>query len=142
MQQVQRPAARPQLQHIEWPESFDDWMIDIVRRRALRLNSGARRRGVFGSVRAVELAHVLENARDDKGHWRCGICHDPVTLHDLSFDHVLALADGGEHAAHNLVPAHRKCNEIKGSEKAQHRANALDRWLDEWADGSRSRTAS
>jgi 5-methylcytosine-specific restriction endonuclease McrA len=127
---------------LEWPASFDDWMIDIVRRRALRLNSGARRRGVIGAVRAVELAHVLEHARNGNGQWLCGICKLPVTLHDLSFDHVLALADGGEHAAHNLVPAHRKCNEIKGSEKAQHRASALDRWFDEWADNSRSRTAS
>jgi len=146
--QVARPATRPaprprpQPQHLEWPASFDDWMIDIVRRRALRLNSGARRRGVIGAVRAVELAHVLEHARNGNGQWLCGICKLPVTLHDLSFDHVLALADGGEHAAHNLVPAHRKCNEIKGSEKAQHRANALDRWFDEWADNSRSRTAS
>ena len=35
----------------------------------------------------------------------------------------------------NIVPAHRQCNEIKGSEKAQFRASALDRWLDEWAGG-------
>jgi 5-methylcytosine-specific restriction endonuclease McrA len=56
-----------------------------------------------------------------------------VTLGDLSFDHILALADGGEHAAHNLAPAHRKCNEIKGSEKAQMRSSALDRWLNEWS---------
>ncbi len=108
-------------------------MIDIVRRRALRLNSGARRRGVTGTVRAVELAHVLEKSRDAQGRWKCAICHQTVTLDDLSFDHVIALADGGEHAAHNLVPAHRKCNEIKGSETAQNRANALDRWLSEWA---------
>lgn len=140
--QTPHPTPRPQPQHLDWPETFDDWMIDIVRRRALRLNSGARRRGVVGAVRAVELAHVLEHARNGNGQWLCGICKLPVTLHDLSFDHVLALADGGEHAAHNLVPAHRKCNEIKGSEKAQHRANALDRWFDEWADNSRSRTAS
>ena len=143
-----RQTTRPQPQHLEWPESFDDWMIDIVRRRALRLNSGARRRGVVGSVRAVELAHVLESSRNGNGQWLCGICKTPVTLHDLSFDHVQALADGGEHAAHNLAPAHRKCNEIKGSEKAQHRAHALDRWFDEWTNGtngtngSRSRTAS
>ncbi|MGH2486546.1 MAG: HNH endonuclease [Ktedonobacterales bacterium] len=108
-------------------------MIDIVRRRALRLNSGARRRGVQGTVRAVELAHVLEKSVDTQGRWQCAICHQTVTLDDLSFDHVLALADGGEHAAHNLVPAHRKCNEIKGSEKAQNRAQAFDRWLSEWA---------
>ncbi len=108
-------------------------MIDIVRRRALRLNSGARRRGVRGTVRAVELAHILEHSKDRDGRWLCAICDEPVTLNDLSFDHVVALADGGEHAATNLVPAHRKCNEIKGSEKAQNRAQALDRWLSEWA---------
>lgn len=137
-----RPQPHPQPQHLEWPESFDDWMIDIVRRRALRLNSGARRRGVDGSVRAVDLAYVLERSRNGQGQWLCAICKLPVTLHDLSFDHVQALADGGEHAAHNLAPAHRKCNEIKGSEKAQHKAQLLDRWFDEWTNGSRSRTAS
>jgi 5-methylcytosine-specific restriction endonuclease McrA len=108
-------------------------MIDIVRRRALRLNSGARRRGVRGSVRAVELGHILAQSADKEGRWICALCHAPVTLDDLSFDHVVALADGGEHAAYNLVPAHRKCNEIKGSEKAQSRTIALDRWLNEWS---------
>ena len=117
----------------QWPSNFDDWMMDIVRRRALRLNSGARRRGVHGSVRAVDLAYILDQSADADGRWRCALCHGVVTLNDLSFDHVVALADGGEHAAHNLVPAHRKCNEIKGSEKAQYRAQALDRWLSEWA---------
>ncbi len=134
---AQHPAPRPApsrpAESLTWPESFDDWMMDIVRRRALRLNSGARRRGVTGSVRAVELAHILERSADSQGRWRCALCHNVVTLDDLSFDHVVALADGGEHAAQNLVPAHRKCNEIKGSEKAQGRAQALDRWLAEWA---------
>ena len=120
-----------------WPESFDEWMIDIVRRRALRLNAGARRRGVRGAVRAVDLAHILDCTRDAQGRWICALCHRPVTLDDLSFDHVVALADGGEHAADNLVPAHRKCNEIKGSEKAQSREKALDRWLTEWSAGAR-----
>lgn len=129
---MSKPAPRS-VADLAWPSTFDDWMMDIVRRRALRLNSGARRRGVHGSVRAVELAHILERTRDAQQRWTCALCHEPVTLHDLSFDHVVALADGGEHAAHNLVPAHRKCNEIKGSEKAQNRSQALDRWLGEWA---------
>jgi 5-methylcytosine-specific restriction endonuclease McrA len=133
------PHPRP-IPHLEWPASFDDWMIDIVRRRALRLNSGARRRGVRGSVRAVELGHILAQSVDAQGNWICALCHGPVTLNDLSFDHVQALADGGEHAAHNLVPAHRKCNEIKGSEKAQHRAHAVERWLEEWASSHRGST--
>lgn len=124
--------------NLEWPSRFDDWMIDIMRRRALRLNSGARRRGSPGSVRAVELAHIMENSTDDQGRWICAICHLPMTLQDLSFDHIVALADGGEHAAHNLAPTHRKCNEIKGSEKAQYRVQARDRWLSEWATGQTS----
>ncbi len=127
-----RPAPRVE-ENLPWPETFDEWMVDIVRRRALRLNSGARRRGVHGTVRAVDLAHILDRSKDTQGRWICAICKGPVTLNDLSFDHVVALADGGEHAAHNLVPAHRTCNEIKGSEKAQYRAQALDRWLSEWA---------
>jgi hypothetical protein len=53
---------------------------------------------------------------------------------------VVALADGGEHEAANLVPAHRKRNEIKGSEKAQHRASAVDRWLSEWAGAHQGAT--
>jgi len=123
--------------NLDWPSNFDDWMIDIMRRRALRLNSGARRRGASGSVRAVELAHIVERSHDDQGRWICAICDLPVTLDDLSFDHIVALADGGEHAAYNLAPTHRKCNEIKGSEKAQYRAQSLDRWLTEWAAGGR-----
>jgi len=134
-------VARAEPESLAWPSSFDDWMIDIVRRRAIRLNSGARRRGVRGSVRAVDLAHILEHSKNKDGHWTCALCHGPVTLEDLSFDHVTALADGGEHAAHNLVPAHRKCNEIKGSEKAQVRAQALDRWISEWAATARSTTS-
>ena len=126
------------LEHLHWPASFDDWMMDIVRRRALRLNSGARRRGVRGSVRAVDLAHILDRSADSEGRWRCALCHAVVTLNDLSFDHVVALADGGEHAPYNLVPAHRKCNEIKGSEKAQYRAQALDRWLSDWASTAKT----
>jgi 5-methylcytosine-specific restriction endonuclease McrA len=96
---------------------------------------------VRGSVRAVDLAHILDRSADSEGRWRCALCHAVVTLDDLSFDHVVALADGGEHAPHNLVPAHRKCNEIKGSEKAQYRAQALDRWLSDWAATTRT-TAS
>lgn len=127
--------------NLDWPATFDDWMIDIMRRRALRLNSGARRRGSPGSVRAVELAHIVERHTDEQGRWLCAICHKPMTLTDLSFDHIVALADGGEHAAHNLAPTHRKCNEEKGSEKAQARADLRERWMDEWANGTRGPSA-
>jgi 5-methylcytosine-specific restriction endonuclease McrA len=138
------PLPRPNRADLAWPASFDDWMIDIIRRRALRLNSGARRRGAYGSVRAVELGHILEQHKDHQGRWICDICKEPVTLADLSFDHKVALADGGTHEAANLVPAHRKCNEIKGSEKAQYRVQAVERWLSEWAttnDGATPRGA-
>ena len=138
-----RPVAPARYaEPLAWPATFDDWMIDIVKRRALRLNSGARRRGVNGSVRAVDLAHILDRSADAQGRWLCDICHQAVTLNDLSFDHKVALADGGEHAAHNLVPAHRKCNEIKGSEKAQYRAQAVERWFTEQFATRSAATAS
>ncbi len=132
---MRTPARAPRTSQPElaWPASFDDWMIDIIRRRALRLNSGARRRGAYGTVRAVELGHILEQHKDAQGRWICDICKEPVTLTDLSFDHKMALADGGRHEAENLVPAHRKCNEIKGSEKAQYKVQLIERWLGEWA---------
>ena len=94
---------------------------------------------MIGAVRAVELAHVFV-ARNGNGEWLCGICKLPVTLHDLLFDHVLALADGGEQRGRQSGAAHRKCNEMKVASRAsRQRAGS---WFDEWADNSRSRTAS
>lgn len=34
----------------------------------------------------------------------------------FSFDHIIALADGGENHIDNMWPAHIACNERKGSE--------------------------
>lgn len=45
----------------------------------------------------------------------CGICSQEVLLSDLSFDHIIPLARGGDHIEENLQVAHRKCNSSKGA---------------------------
>lgn len=44
---------------------------------------------------------------------RCWLCRRPV-LSDWSRDHVIPLAEGGDHTYNNLRLAHRRCNEVKG----------------------------
>lgn len=62
----------------------------------------------------VNYHRVLE--RD--GYW-CYICEKPIDpttkdeLAKLSFDHVVALACGGDHAESNIKPAHKACNSRK-----------------------------
>lgn len=46
----------------------------------------------------------------------CHICKlDIPDESDLHFDHVIPLAKGGPHAAHNIRPAHAFCNRSKGA---------------------------
>lgn len=37
------------------------------------------------------------------------------TKFSFSFDHIIALADGGENHIDNMQPTHIRCNELKGS---------------------------
>jgi 5-methylcytosine-specific restriction endonuclease McrA len=45
----------------------------------------------------------------------CGICNLPVPLHEVTLDHIIPLARGGEHSYRNIQLAHRSCNSSKGS---------------------------
>ena len=49
--------------------------------------------------------------RDDG---ECGICGEDVDPFSFSIDHVLALADGGDHSYANTQAAHLRCNQLKG----------------------------
>ena len=66
----------------------------------------ARRRQVF--VEKVELLVLYER---DKGI--CGICKKKLPLAWASFDHILPLAQGGEHSYKNMQIAHLSCNSRK-----------------------------
>jgi 5-methylcytosine-specific restriction endonuclease McrA len=74
---------------------------------ALRKNS--RSRGAEIVDRVVPLV-VLE--RDDG---LCGICGEDVDPMDFDIDHVVAIADGGEHSYENVQLAHSSCNSRKSA---------------------------
>ena len=46
----------------------------------------------------------------------CALCGQPITREgDLSLDHIVPRSLGGSDYLHNMQPAHRKSNELKGN---------------------------
>lgn len=46
----------------------------------------------------------------------CALCGRPITKErDLTLDHTVPHSRGGSDYLHNMQPAHRKCNELKGN---------------------------
>lgn len=46
---------------------------------------------------------------------RCYWCNEPLTLADMTIDHVIPMCRGGGHTQFNLVVSCLKCNQDKGS---------------------------
>lgn len=46
---------------------------------------------------------------------RCGICHMPLTAHDMDFDHIVPVALGGTDTERNLRLVHAGCNRSRGA---------------------------
>lgn len=59
----------------------------------------------------------------ERDGWRCHICCKPVPrvggnaehMNGATVDHLLPIADGGEHEWHNVALAHRSCNLARGT---------------------------
>jgi hypothetical protein len=85
---------------------------DEVFRDSVQAQAHARRAEALGlGSLHITLGYLLER---DK--WRCGICGKRIASRDdASMDHIVPLADGGEHALANVQAAHRKCNYAKGA---------------------------
>ena len=46
----------------------------------------------------------------------CALCGKPISRErDLTLDHIVPHSCGGSDWLHNMQPAHRKCNELKGN---------------------------
>lgn len=75
------------------------------------------RRGVTGAVQRFNPMTILE-----RDNWRCYICgvwtpqHLRGTFHPNApeLDHIIALADGGDHTPENVACCCRRCNQAKG----------------------------
>jgi 5-methylcytosine-specific restriction endonuclease McrA len=90
----------------EWNRSNQPTRRDQRQRRRARLR---------GSI-SVSVT-VAEIWRRDRG--RCGICAQPLTLQDVSIDHILPISCGGTHEPRNVRVTHLKCNIAR-----QHRGAA------------------
>lgn len=85
--------------------------------------------GAYHRRRALKLGATVESFRPseifERDEWTCGICREPVAR-DLKFpdpmsvslDHIVALANGGEHSRANTQCAHLTCNVRKGARVA------------------------
>lgn len=86
---------------------------------AKTFEDNARRRGALIVERVVPLV-VLE--RDDG---ECGVCGSDVDpFGDFEIDHIVAIADGGEHSYENVQLAHPACNRRKAVEERDARKAA------------------
>ena len=88
-------------------------------------------------LRAEEL-HVLSTLTTDE--WRrvveasdfyCHLCGEKTILEirspeRLSLDHVLPMIRGGENTVENVLPAHRRCNQLRSDMTLEE----FDLWLD------------
>lgn len=57
----------------------------------------------------------------------CYICKGLITFQeDFEFDHIVELADDGEHSFANIAPAHIRCHDLK-SAKSETQRSRIDR---------------
>jgi 5-methylcytosine-specific restriction endonuclease McrA len=93
-------SQKREYSRVTWRDNPDKLRVHAVRRRAAVRGATHER---------VDLAEVLA------AHGRvCHICREAIG-DDLHYDHVIPISRGGAHSFDNLKPAHRLCNQRKGS---------------------------
>ncbi|APG63082.1 hypothetical protein LPB140_10130 [Sphingorhabdus lutea] len=81
--------------------------------------------GPWNSQNALKKAH-------EKHGGNCFYCKKPVGINEYSIDHVEAKQAGNIGHLHNLVIAHRLCNQRKGADLIEYfNADAGEKWLKE-----------
>lgn len=100
-----------------YPEQRYDFPDDPEAKRKRDLISHKRRRAKTRGVHAENVDRTQVGERDG---WRCGICRKRVNRslaypHPMSasLDHVVPLAQGGEHTYANTRIAHLICNNLR-----------------------------
>lgn len=81
-------------------------------RRRRSADANARRRASFYTETIEGVSRDVVAERDNH---TCHICGEWVSAHEMSLDHVVPLARGGEHTYSNIKLAHKVCNSRKGS---------------------------
>lgn len=115
----EKPAGQNQKRKSKKPPLPDDPIertLAIYKPKLKELSrTGYLRAQKAGAV--AEYVDYAEVFRQDKGI--CHICEQLITEgvgqreQHLTFDHVISLAEGGQHTAENIKPAHARCNILK-----------------------------
>lgn len=94
-------------------EKFAKWNRENARKhKQRRADERARRRArQVGAPEVEKIDRASIIARDQS---MCHLCGEFVSPGQMTLDHVVALARGGNHTASNLKVAHRSCNSRKG----------------------------
>lgn len=94
-----------------------------VARAAVKAGKRRRRARERGAVTVERFTDVEVFERDG---WRCGLCRRKVKRHVSvphpeapTIDHVVPLADGGQHTRANVQCAHFLCNSLKSAGGSQ-----------------------
>ena len=80
------------------------------RRRMADISAYRRAKAYTEEVELIERKTII--LRDGQCCYLCGV---ELSIHEVTLDHVVALANGGSHTEDNLRVACRECNSRKGS---------------------------
>lgn len=116
----ENPAGQNQKRKSKKPPLPDDPIERTLAIYKSKLNELSRTGYLRGQKAGAVTEYVdyAEVLRQTKGI--CHICEQLITEgvgqreQCLTFDHVIALAEGGQHTAENIKPAHARCNILKG----------------------------
>lgn len=96
---------------------IDRYCSDGCMRRNRRRRDKKRRRALEKGAARTEVIDLAKLAARDG--WRCHLCCRKVSRKAWSIDHLVPLADGGNHTWDNVALAHWRCNVLR-----QHRGAA------------------
>ena len=88
------------------------WDISYTDKEQRRFAKERRRARLKG---APVIERINRNRIIERDQSICHICGQKVEKADLTLDHVIPLARGGNHTEDNLKVAHRSCNSRKGA---------------------------
>jgi 5-methylcytosine-specific restriction endonuclease McrA len=60
------------------------------------------------------LTYVEWKSRLEEFDYRCGYCLLKFEEETLWLEHIVGVAEGGEHRLHNVIPSCQLCNQTKG----------------------------
>ena len=105
------------LKSAEWrrnnPEKFKEQGRSYRQNNPEKIYAKNARRRALKKGATVEKVDRREVYLRDKGI--CGICGCPVSLEEVTLDHIIPLSKGGEHSYRNIQLAHLSCNSAKGA---------------------------